>query len=151
MKKLIFFTLTIFSFIIFYGCSNSNINEPAAVKGYDVVSYFNSKAPVKGIETFNTKHDNITYYFSNKESLDTFLKNPNKYIPQYGGYCAYAVAEKKIKMGVDPKVYEIRDGKLYLFYNSWFANKLNSWQEGDTKKLQNKADKNWEEIKNIKE
>ena len=148
MKKIILFSLKILSFIIIYSCSNSNINEPAAVKGYDVVSYFNSDTPVKGVETFNTKYNDVTYYFSNKESLNTFLKTPSKYIPQYGGYCAYAVAEKKIKMGVDPKVYEIRDGKLYLFYNSWFANKLKSWQKGDTKKLQKKADKNWEEIKN---
>jgi hypothetical protein len=50
-------------------------------------------------------------------------------------------------MDIDPDSYEIRDGKLYLFYNSWFSNKLTTWQKGNTEKLQKKGDKNWTEIK----
>ncbi|MDB0600933.1 hypothetical protein [Tenacibaculum maritimum] len=50
-------------------------------------------------------------------------------------------------MYVDPEAYEIRDGKLYLFYSSWLSDKLKTWQEEDTKKLQQKGDKNWADIK----
>ncbi len=148
MKKTIYFLIIILTSFTFYKCA-SKADDKIAVGGYDVVSYFNkADGPVIGIETYKTDLNGKTYYFSNEESLKEFSNNPNKYIPQYGGYCAYAVAEKKIKMGVDPKVYEIRDGKLYLFYNSFFANKLTDWQEGDTKALQAKGDKNWEEMKN---
>lgn len=147
MKKSLF--LVILSVITFYQCSNSE--EKVALGGYDVTSYFNNDAPVKGNETFNTEYNGKTFYFSNKESLTEFSKNPDKYAPQYGGYCAYAVAKKKIKMGVDPEVYEIRDGKLYLFYNSIFSNKLDDWQKEETKKLQKQGDINWEEIKDKKD
>lgn len=50
-------------------------------------------------------------------------------------------------MYIDAEAYEIRDGKLYLFYNSWISNKLTDWKNGDTKQLQNQGDKNWSEIK----
>ncbi len=149
MKKTIFYLIVIFIATLSYQCSNTN--DTVAVGGYDVVSYFSNKTPIKGKETFTTDLNGKTYYFSSEKSLKEFTSDPDKYIPQYGGYCAYAVAEKKIKMGVDPEVYEIRDGKLYLFYNSFFANKLEDWQEGDTKALQAKGDKNWEEIKNKKD
>ena len=68
-------------------------------------------------------------------------------MPQYGGYCAYAIAKDGKKVGVNPKTFEIRDGKLYLFYNSWGVNTLKKWQE-DAIEFQKKADKNWVDIKN---
>ena len=80
-----------------------------------------------------------------------FKATPKKYIPQYGGYCAYAVAVKKTKMDIDAEAYEIRDGKLYLFYNSWLSNKLTDWKKGDTKKLQVQGDENWKELKHKKQ
>ncbi|TCI92096.1 YHS domain-containing (seleno)protein [Tenacibaculum sp. M341] len=146
MKKLTIYLLTIVSFAIFSSCT-SNSDEKLAVSGYDVISYFNETKPVKGNETISTDYNGRTFHFANKESLNEFLKNPDKYVPQYGGYCAYAVAKKKIKMDVNPEVYEIRDGKLYLFYNAWFSNKLNDWQEEDTKALQKQGDINWAEMK----
>ena len=69
------------------------------------------------------------------------------YIPQYGGYCAYAVAESSKKVNIDPETFEIRDGKLYLFYNSWGNNTLKKWNKKNVKGLQKKADLNWEVIK----
>jgi len=125
--------------------TNYNTKNGYMIEGYDLVSFFNGK-PLQGVKKYHTTHDGASYKFASAKNLETFQKNPTKYVPQYGGYCAYAVAEKKIKMDIDPEVYEIRDGKLYFFYNSWFSSKLTDWQEGDTKKLQAKGDKNWEEI-----
>jgi YHS domain-containing protein len=124
-----------------------NTKKGFVVNGYDVVAYFNN-APREGSEEFTTKHDGVNYKFSSKENLETFKRTPEKFIPQYGGYCAYAVGEKSKKVGVNPETYEIKDGKLYLFYNAWGTNTLELWNEKNTMKgLQKKADQNWELIK----
>ncbi len=124
-----------------------NLKKGYVAEGYDVVEYFNNKA-IEGDKNFTTTHDNVKYKFASQKNLDLFLKNPEKYTPQYGGYCAYAVALKSKKVGIDPKTFEIRDGKLYLFYNSWGTNTLELWKKENVKGLQKKADLNWEAIKN---
>ena len=124
-----------------------NTKKGFVAEGYDVVSYFTEKAPLKGNKKYETTYETAKFRFATQEHLNLFKKDPKKYIPQYGGYCAYAVAAKKTKMYIDADAYEIRDGKLYLFYSSWFGSKLKDWQTQDTKKLQVKADKNWQEIK----
>jgi len=124
-----------------------NTKKGFVAEGYDVVSYFTKKAPLKGNKKYEATFENAKFRFATQEHLNLFKENPKKYIPQYGGYCAYAVAAKKTKMYIDADAYEIRDGKLYLFYSSWLGSKLKDWQTEDTKKLQEKADKNWQEIK----
>jgi YHS domain-containing protein len=119
-------------------------------EGYDVVSYFTKKAPLKGKKSFETSYQNAKFKFLSKENLELFKMNPTKYIPQYGGYCAYAVAAKNTKMYIDAEAYEIRDGKLYLFYSTFFGSKLDDWLKEDTKKLQQQGDKNWELLKDLK-
>ncbi len=123
-----------------------NTKKGFAVKGYDVVAYFNNET-LEGSKMYSTIFDDVKYKFNSQKNLDTFLKSPEVYIPQYGGYCAYAIATNSKKVDVDPKTFEIRDGKLYLFYNSWGNNTLKKWIEKDVKGLQKKADLNWEAIK----
>ncbi|AXT18359.1 YHS domain-containing protein [Flavobacteriaceae bacterium AU392] len=123
-----------------------NVKKGYVVEGYDVVAYFNNEA-VKGDKKFSTTFDGAKYKFSSQENLNAFKADPKKYIPQYGGYCAYAVAVNSKKVDIDPETYEIRDNKLYLFYNSWGNNTLKSWKKEGAKVLQQKADKNWEAIK----
>jgi hypothetical protein len=142
LTLLLFFTASIFGQQIDYNTKKGYVAE-----GYDVVSYFTKKSPLKGNKKYETTYENAKFKFATAAHLKLFKANPKKYIPQYGGYCAYAVAAKKTKMYIDADAYEVRDGKLYLFYSSWLGNKLKDWQEGDTEKLQNKADKNWEELK----
>ena len=145
-----YFTLLSFLFFsVFLKAQNIDYNTKKGyvAEGYDVVSYFNNTKPLEGKKKFTTNYDGVKFKFSSQENLNLFNENPTKYVPQYGGYCAYAVAEKKKKMYVDAEVYEIRDGKLYLFYSSWIGSKLGDWKEGDVKKRQQKGDKNWETLK----
>lgn len=124
-----------------------NLKKGYVAEGYDVVAYFNNEA-LEGDKKFTAIYDDVKYKFSSQKNLDTFLKNPEEYIPQYGGYCAYAIAEKSKKVGVNPETFEIRDGKLYLFYNSWGTNTLELWKKNILKGYVKKADLNWEAIKN---
>ncbi len=123
-----------------------NVKKDFVAEGYDVTEYFNNKA-IKGDSKFSTTHDHVKYKFASQSNLDKFKKNPKKYVPQYGGYCAYAVAVNSEKVDINPKTFEIRNEKLYLFYNSWGINTLDKWIEEDAEKLQAKADTNWQKIK----
>lgn len=144
MKNILFlFLLT--SLTAFSQKENYNLKKGFIAEGYDVVSYFNNKAE-KGDKEFTTEFDGVKFKFSSKENLEIFKKNPKKYVPAYGGYCAYAIGAKAKKVSIDPETFEIRDGKLYLFYNSWGTNTLELWKEEGAEDLKKKADSNWEKI-----
>jgi len=124
-----------------------NTKKGFIAEGYDVVAYFNNEA-IEGDDKLTATYDGINYKFHTKKNLNIFIENPEKYTPQYGGYCAYAIAVKAKKVSINPQAFEIRDGKLYLFYNTWKKNTLELWKkEDDVKVLQQKADQNWEAIK----
>ena len=124
---------------------NYNLDNGVIAKGYDVVAYFSNKAK-KGKESTSYLYQGIKFYFSSEKNLNTYKENPKKYIPQYGGYCAYAIAKKGKKVSINPKTFEIRDGKLYLFYNAMFTNTLEMWLEENPSQLQIKANENWIKI-----
>jgi YHS domain-containing protein len=147
MKKILTFLFLVFTVVVFSQQVDYNTKKGYVSEGYDVVSYFLNKKPIKGNKKFQAIFEGAAFKFSSVKNLELFNANPKKYIPQYGGYCAYAIAAKKTKMDIDAESYEIRDGKLYLFYNSWLSNKLTDWKKEDTKKLQVQGDKNWEELK----
>lgn len=125
--------------------TNYNLDKGFAVKGYDAVSYFKGE-PKKGMSEFQYEYDGVRFKFSSNENLETFKNNPEQYIPQYGGYCAYALGVNKGKVDINPETFEIRDGKLYLFYNKFLTNTYDSWVEEGPEKLRKQADKNWEKI-----
>lgn len=126
---------------------NYNLKKGYIAEGYDVVAYFNNKA-VEGEVKYSTEFDGVKFKFSSKENLIIFKKSPKKFVPQCGGFCAYAIATRNERKEIDPESFEIRDNKLYLFYNKWFSNKLDSWLEEDTNQLQKQAEINWQKIKN---
>lgn len=143
------FIITLFLVIIsttFFSQQDYYTKKGYVAEGYDVVAYFSNKA-VEGKKEFSTTYDGVKFQFFSKENLEKFTKSPEKYVPQYGGYCAYAIGAKAKKVSIDPETFEIRDGKLYLFYNSWGTNTLTLWNEEGAVGLKNKADKNWEKIK----
>lgn len=122
-----------------------NIEEGIALSGYDPVSYFVSNEPKLGDKKLSAKHQGVIYHFSSQKNKDTFLKSPASYLPQYGGWCAFAMGDYGEKVEVNPKTFKIVDGKLYLFYNSLLNNTLKNWNKNE-KKLKAQADKNWKTI-----
>lgn len=124
------------------GMAQVNKNDKGiAIEGYDVVSYFEGKAQ-KGKELYSVKFKTASYYFSSEKNKKAFIANPSKYLPCYGGYCAYAMGEDGSLVEVDPETFKILDGKLYLFYNQYFHNTKTLWNK-DEKNLKQKADVNW--------
>ncbi|MFY0610913.1 MAG: tat pathway signal sequence domain protein [Hyphomicrobiaceae bacterium] len=87
-----------------------------AIKGYDPVAYFNKRAPTRGSKKYTVKHAGATWRFANAANKAAFAANPSKYVPAYGGYCAYGVSQGYL-VKIEPTAWAIRGGKLYLNYD----------------------------------
>jgi YHS domain-containing protein len=146
MKQIALILFLTFQQLVIAQTIDYNTKKGYMAEGYDLVAYFENKA-VEGNKLYTISYDNVNYKFVSQHNMDTFNSNPEKYIPQYGGYCAYAMAKNGKKVGVNPKSFEIRDSKLYLFYNAWGTNTLKLWLKNDVKGLQSKADQYWEAVK----
>jgi len=91
---------------------NVDSNE-VILKGYDVVAYFTQDKAIKGSSNYQTTYEGAIYYFSSAADLTAFNKNPSKYVPQYGAFCANGVKNKRL-VDSDPTVFFIAKGKLYV-------------------------------------
>lgn len=111
--------------------------------GYDIVAYFDSGEAMKGKKKYAAEYDGVTFRFSDEDNMKAFQEEPEKYLPEYGGWCAYGVGAAADKFEVDPKNFKIVDGKLYLFYNGEKGNTLTLWNQ-DESALMKQADANWE-------
>lgn len=125
-----------------------NLDHGVAVKGYDAVAYFTQNKAVKGKSEFAVIHQGIKYLFATNTNKEEFKKNPTKFEPQYGGWCAFAMGDTGEKVDFDPETFKILNGKLYLFYNRFFNNTLLKWNKNETN-LKAKADVNWEKFYNF--
>lgn len=114
-----------------------------AVQGYDPVAYFTDGAPVKGSKDFTTEYEGAEFRFSSAANRDAFIADPAAYAPEYGGYCAWAIADGKHAKG-DADHWAIVDGKLYLNYNKSVQTKWNADQAGFIEK----ADAQWPAVNN---
>ena len=95
-----------------YTAKRSNL----ALQGYDTVAYFTVGEPTKGVADYSTTYEGAEFRFVSEENLNLFLADPAKYAPQFGGYCAWAVAQGQTAKG-DARRWAIVDDKLYLNYN----------------------------------
>ncbi len=116
-------------------------SEGVALKGYDPVAYFKENKPVKGLSQFSREWMGAKWYFSSAANSEMFLADPQKYAPQYGGYCAYAVS-KGHTADISPNNWKIVGSKLYL-NNGWFAEKL--WGRNIPENIE-KANQNWPKL-----
>lgn len=87
-----------------------------AIRGYDPVAYFTQGEPVKGSKDFSTEWNGAQWRFANAEHLEMFLAEPERYAPQYGGYCAWAVSNN-YTASTQPEAWTIFEDKLYLNYS----------------------------------
>lgn len=114
-----------------------------AIEGYDPVAYFTKNKAVEGKKQHELEWMGATWRFSSAEHLALFKENPEKYAPQYGGYCAYAVSQNTTA-GIEPDLFTIHQGKLYLNYNRSINRK---WLEKRDQYITD-ADNNWPQLLN---
>ena len=118
--------------------------EGVAIGGYDPVAYFTEQKPVKGLPEFQAVHRGSTFQFVSAAHRDAFDAEPDRYAPQYGGYCAYGMA-KGYKAKIDPAAFSLIHGTLYLNYSDtvrtrWLADVPGYIQQ---------ADANWPAVMNL--
>jgi YHS domain-containing protein len=109
-----------------------------AIGGYDPVAYFTHGKPVKGQREFSSSFEGATYRFASAAHRELFLKDPKKYVPQYGAFCAWAVS-RGYTADTDPEAWRIVSGKLYLNYN---VSVQKQWEQDIPGNI-GKADTNW--------
>jgi len=109
-----------------------------AVQGYDPVAFFTENKPVKGKMEFKTVLGGATYYFASAENKARFDKEPTKYEPAFGGFCAYGVSHNKLAE-IDPEAFQVVDGRLLLQYSKGVRNEFNKDTQGNL----SKANSNW--------
>jgi len=119
-------------------------NSTVGVGGYDLVSYHTGKKPLPGNGNFVATVDSVNYLFSSKKNLETFKQDTSKYLPQYGGYCAFGASVGKKFIG-DPNVWEVVKGKLYFNLDN---NVKSIWVKDIPGNIK-KANKQWKRIKTV--
>ena len=112
--------------------------EGLALKGYDPVSYFTEGKPEIGSIEFEAEWKGARWHFASAQNRESFLSAPEKYAPQYGGYCSWAVAHGYTAKG-DPEAWKIVDGKLYINYDQGVKQK---WEQDISGHI-SKGDENW--------
>lgn len=113
-----------------------------AIKGYDPVAYFTEGRPVAGNRDFEYEWRDATWRFASAENRDRFAADPERYAPQYGGFCAWAVSQGQTAP-IDPAAWRIVDGRLYLNYS---AEVQQTWEEDVSGNIK-RADANWPKLR----
>ncbi len=120
---------------------NTTLIDQLAIRGYDPVAYFLDSAPRKGLERYQYEWQGAKWRFVSAAHLEVFQADPEKYAPQFGGYCAWAVGHG-YTADSDPEAWKIIDGKLYLNY----SRKIQAKWEKDHLALILRARENWPKI-----
>lgn len=126
------------------GAGQLNLDiEGVAISGYDPVSYHLKTGAQKGRENLLLTHNGSIYYFVSSDNRALFMKDPERYTPAFGGWCAWAMLDGET-VEINPQTYKLVNNKTYLFYNSFFSNTLNKWdalaQETGEQNLTNQAE-----------
>lgn len=138
--------LFIISSLLLAACGNPATTkvystDNGAIDGYDPVAFFTDSAAVKGDKAFTTEWNGASWCFSSAENLEAFKANPEKFAPQYGGFCAYGTADGHLSP-TQADTWTVLNNKLYFNYNQKVKDR---WMQ-DQKGYIEKADKNWPEL-----
>ncbi len=126
--------------------ANNIDNSNIALAGYSPVSYLDLGLAQVGNKAYKSEYKKVAYYFTSADQKATFDKNPKRYLPQYGGYCAFGTYAGA-KFRVDPNKFLVKDGKYYLFLNNVELDAKQLWlAENNHSKLKGVADKNWAKL-----
>ena len=117
------------------------VEDNLALNGYDTVAYFSEGMGVMGSRIYSVEWDGVVWRFSSKTNMRLFQENPEKYAPQFGGYCAVALTFNKI-VSCDPKSFLIVDGKLYVLRDQEV---LKIWEKNPREYI-GKAEKYWSHL-----
>jgi YHS domain-containing protein len=118
-----------------------NLKNNIAIQGYDLVAFFESNKAIEGKKEISSKYNGAIYYFSSESNKALFLKKPEYYLPQFGGFCAYGMSEG-YEAPIQPEAFTIVDNKLFLNYN---LKVKEMWSKEQTARIE-KATVNWEKI-----
>lgn len=146
MKKLLILIAVILFVTLAANAQKSEIFSTAgkAIKGYDPVAFFEESKPVKGADSIFYNYKDAVWLFSSMKNMEAFKKNPEKYAPQYGGYCAYGMSDGQgHKAPTNTDTWTIVDGKLYFNYN---AKVKEIWTKQQPALIE-KANTNWPTVK----
>ena len=130
-------------FVATSGFAGNFTSSNVGAGGYDVVAYHTDGKATRGTGWHVASHQGTTYLFSSKKNRKLFVKNPDKYLPEYGGYCAYGLSIGK-KFYADPTVWKVVDGRLFLNLDTKIQAKFESDLSGNIQK----ADANWPKVIN---
>ena len=124
-----------------------NVDSKGVIlKGYDAVAYINEAQPVKGIPEIKSKYQGVIYLFASATCKADFDKDPAKFVPQYGGFCAYGIALGVLADIEDsPKAFVVHNGKLYICGNEAVLKKFMAGIDGNIEQ----ADKQWRRISKL--
>ncbi|HWP42053.1 MAG TPA: YHS domain-containing (seleno)protein [Blastocatellia bacterium] len=152
-KRLVLIAMILSTGVLLAGCSLNAVtggksaekvdpinksSDGLALNGYDAVAYFEARRAVRGAEEFSHEYEGARWLFTTEANRDLFANDPQKYAPQYGGYCSWAVGHGYTAPG-DPEAWKIVDGKLYLNYNQ----EVREMWEKQIPALIVEGDKNW--------
>lgn len=144
---IIVFALAISSISFGQDKKANNIDDSKiALQGYSPVSYLDLGLAQRGNKAYRSEYSKVIYYFTSAEQKTTFDKNPERYVPQYGGFCAFGTYAGA-KFRVDPSKFIVKDGKYYLFLNNLELDAKQLWlAENNHDKLKGMADTNWKKL-----
>ncbi len=116
-----------------------------ALEGYCPVAYFAVSKPVRGKPEFASTYNGVTYHLVSADAKKAFDRNPEKYIPAFGGWCAFGMSVQD-KFPVDPTNFQIVNGRLMVFLRNKNIDALDLWNQGDEAELISKAEAQWNKI-----
>ena len=118
-----------------------------ALQGFSPVSYLDMGIAQRGLKQYKSTYNDVSFYFTSAEQKTKFDANPKKYLPQYGGYCAFGVTVGA-KFRTDPNKFIVKNGKYYLYLYDVEVDAQQLWLDGEHSELVTKANTNWKSLRN---